>query len=157
MAKKATKSKEGTLSRCLKAPFRFLGKFRDLYINSMTQCAGRVECGGAMGGPGTQISTQLPRNFSVSSERSTAKDEDLAELIRIASTRSLGNKVELELHRRQQQSQKAAATGMPRSQTVGIGVGIGRIDEDAPCEFGDVKVNAELCPRSRSYAVSKRP
>ncbi|XP_057501670.1 uncharacterized protein LOC130785505 [Actinidia eriantha] len=150
MDKKARK--ESKISRYFKAPFRVLAKAHDFYINSLIQCAGRAEFGGAMTGPTAQVSSSLPKSFSVNSSKAS-DDEDLRDLIRAASTRSLSNKVQLELLRRQQ-FPVAAVEVVPRSQSAGIG----RIDEDKPCEFeeGDVKVNTDVYPRSKSYAVSKR-
>ncbi|KAF8377664.1 hypothetical protein HHK36_031048 [Tetracentron sinense] len=111
--------------------------------------------GNVVGCPAGQIST-LPKSFSVNSSRSS-NDEDLRELIRAASTRNLGNKVEADLMRQKQLRQSATTRpkGVPRS----FSVGIGRIEEDKPCEFGEhVNVKTDgLYPRSRSYAVSKRP
>ncbi|KAA8531550.1 hypothetical protein F0562_006259 [Nyssa sinensis] len=147
-------SKETRLSRCLKAPIRLLIKARDFYVQSTSECAGRVGYGTVMGCPTAQIST-LPNSFSVNSSKSSNSDEDYRELVRIASTRSLGNKIELDLLRRQQ-SRQSPTSGMnvvPRSQSVGIG----RIDEDKPCEIEeDIKVKTDIYPRSRSYAVSKQ-
>ncbi|KAA8522583.1 hypothetical protein F0562_013056 [Nyssa sinensis] len=129
-------------------------KARDLYVQSMSGCAGQVGYGSAMGCPTAQVPSTLPKSFSVSSSKS-GNDEDFSELIRAASTRSRGNKIELDLLRRQQ-SREPPTTGVnvvPRSQSVGIG----RIDEDMPCEFGeDIKVKTDICPRSRSYAVSSK-
>ncbi|KAK9284177.1 hypothetical protein L1049_025181 [Liquidambar formosana] len=151
MANQARDIKESKLSRCLKAPIRILTKARDFYIRSMLVCDGSV-----MGLPTGQVTT-LPKSFSVNSSKSN-NDEDLRELVRAASTRSLGKKVELDLLRRQQpvtgkSSPASGPNNVPRSASVGIG----RIDEDAPCEFGeDVKVKTDVYPRSRSYAVSSR-
>ncbi|XP_057504518.1 uncharacterized protein LOC130787987 [Actinidia eriantha] len=144
--------KESKISRFFKAPFGVLSKFHDFYINSLTQCAGRAEFGGAMAGPTAQVSSSLPKSFSVSSSKAS-DDEDLRDLIRAASTRSLTNKVHLELLRRQQ-SPVADVEVVPRSQSAVIG----RIDEDKSCEFEeeDVKVNTDVYPRSKSYAVSRR-
>ncbi|KAJ9670453.1 hypothetical protein PVL29_026781 [Vitis rotundifolia] len=140
MSKKANKGSK--LSRCMKAPFKILSCVRDLYVRSMTECAGRVSYGSVMGCPTAQVSS-LPKSFSVSSSKSSGA-QDLSELI----------KIELDLLRRQPSSQ-SPVTGtnvVPRSMSVGIG----RIDEDKPCEFGeDIKVNTDAFPRSRSYAVSK--
>ncbi|KAK3006365.1 hypothetical protein RJ639_017476 [Escallonia herrerae] len=146
----AKASKESKISRCFKAPMRVLSKARDFYIRSMSECAGQVGFGAAMGCPAPHISS-LPRSFSVGSS-SSSYDQDFRELVRAASTRSLGGKVDLEFRRRQ-----SPATGVnvvPRSQSVAVG----RIDEDKPCEFGeDFKVmTADMYPRSRSYAVSTR-
>ncbi|KAK6237800.1 hypothetical protein QUC31_003269 [Theobroma cacao] len=152
MSKKA--SKESKLSRYLKAPLKILIKARDFYIKSMTEYSDRINYGTVMGCPTGQVNT-LPRSYSVSSAKSSNGDDDLRELIRAASTRSLGNKVQLDLLRRQQarQSPVTGANNVPRSHSVGIG----RIDEDKPCDFEeDIKVKTDALPRSRSYAVAKR-
>lgn len=153
MSKKDRKP-ESKLIRLLKSPIRVLIRARDFYIRSMTDCADRVSYGSVMGCPTGQVSS-LPRSFSVNSTKSSSQDEDLRELIRAASTRSLGNKVQAELLRRENSLAPAfGPKGVPRS----FSVGIGKIDEDKPCEFGeDIKVNTEMFPRSRSHAVSKRP
>ncbi|KAF6136885.1 hypothetical protein GIB67_018924 [Kingdonia uniflora] len=133
--------------RCIKAPIRVLSKVRDLYIRSMTQCAGSTAFGGNMGGPSGQAMSTLPRSFSVNSSRSD--DEDLRELIRVASQKTLKeNNLDVK-------KQTFTPMGLPRSQTVGIG----RIDEDKAYEFKeDVMVKSDLLlyPRSKSYAVGKR-
>ncbi|XVF59237.1 hypothetical protein PTKIN_Ptkin07bG0260000 [Pterospermum kingtungense] len=152
-------SKESKLSRYLKAPIRILIKARDFYIKSMTEYSDRIGYGTVMGCPTGQVNT-LPRSYSVSSTKSSNRDDDFRELVRAASTRSLGNKVRSELLQRQQARQSPNSTvnganNMPRSRSVGIG----RIDEDKPCdEFeDDVKVvKTDVFPRSRSYAVTKR-
>ncbi|XP_059644074.1 uncharacterized protein LOC132285858 [Cornus florida] len=150
MSKKSS-SKETKLSRCLKAPIKVLSKARDLYIQSMTQCAGKVSYDNVMGCPTAQVSS-LPKSFSVNSSKSS-NDEDFRELIKVASTRSLGNKIELDLLRRQHSPVTGGVDAVPRSQSVGIG----RIDEDKACEFGeDIKVNTDVYPRSRSYAVNSK-
>ncbi|XP_047312749.1 uncharacterized protein LOC124916058 [Impatiens glandulifera] len=141
MAKKDSNTKNTKLiiiTRYIKAPFRVLAKARDFYIQSMTQCAGQMAYG----------TSSMAKSFSVNSNRSI--NDDYSDLIRVASTRTLGEKIESELLRRQQESTAvAAAITMTRSQSVAIG----RIDEDKPCDFGDDL----LFLRSRSYAVSKRP
>ncbi|XP_010248357.1 PREDICTED: uncharacterized protein LOC104591250 [Nelumbo nucifera] len=148
MRNKAAASNESKLIRCIKAPLRILRKARDFYVRSMNDCANRVSYGSVMGCPTGTIST-LPRSFSVNSSRPN-EDDDLRELIRVASKRSLENKIEMELQQQQQM-----AGGVPRS----FSVGIGRIDEDKPCNFDeDFKVKTHLLyPRSRSYAVTRRP
>ncbi|XP_010273200.1 PREDICTED: uncharacterized protein LOC104608813 [Nelumbo nucifera] len=147
---------ESKLGRCIKAPFRILCKARDFYVRSMTNCANSY--GNVMGGPAVPIS-DLPKSFSVNSSRSR-EDDDLRELIRAASRRSLENHIEMELRQQleqqqQQQQQQQMHGKVPRS----FSVGIGRIDEDKPCDFSqDFKVKTDLrYPRSRSYAVTKRP
>lgn len=74
--------------------------------------------------------------------------------MRIASTRSLNNKVQAELLQRQQSMKTGAVKVVPRSRSAG---GIGRIDEEEACEFDeDVKVNVVAYPRSKSHAVTKK-
>ncbi|XVF15404.1 hypothetical protein REPUB_Repub09cG0150200 [Reevesia pubescens] len=149
MSKKASK-----LCRYLKAPLRILIKARDFYIKSMTEYSDRIGYGSVMGCPTGQLNT-LPRSYSVSSTKSSHGDDDLRELIRAASTRSLGKKVRLDLNRRQQTRQLSTtgANNKPRSHSVGIG----RIDEDEPCDFEEcINVKTDVFPRSRSYAVTKR-
>ncbi|KAK4367856.1 hypothetical protein RND71_011648 [Anisodus tanguticus] len=137
-------SKESRIKKCIKAPIRVLIKARDYYVHSLMECSGRIGYGSAMGVP--QISA-LPRSFSVNSSVSSSRDEDLRELMRIASRKSLLN--------RQKSLDKNGVNVnvMPRSRSVAIG----RIDEDKPYDFGeDVKVNTDVFSRSRSYAVSSR-
>lgn len=145
------KSKESKISRCLKVPIRVLTKARNYYIQSMSQCAGGVGfASGPMGCPTPHVSS-LPKSFSVNSSRLMSNDEDFRELVRIASARRLGNKVEMEiLQRRQEQSSAAGVGVVPRSQ----GVAIGRIEEDKEYEVGDEYL--KVYPRSKSCAVGKR-
>ncbi|KAK3021913.1 hypothetical protein RJ639_045207 [Escallonia herrerae] len=110
---------------------RVLSKARDFYIRSMSECAGQVGFGASMGmGCPTPHISSLPRSFSVGST-SSSYDQDFRELVRAASTRSLGGKVDLEF--RQRQSPASGVNVVPRSQSVAVG----RIDEDKPCEFGE--------------------
>ena len=85
-----------------------------------------------------------------------SRDQDLSELIRVASLMSLRSKFESDPVRRQpsRQSPGKGKNAVPRS----LSVGIGRIDEDETCEFGedDIKVNTVSLPRSRSYAVRRK-
>ncbi|KAJ7952738.1 Usher syndrome type-1C protein-binding protein [Quillaja saponaria] len=150
MIKKARK--ESLLIRVMKAPIKVLSKARDLYIQSMTECSGHFDYGaGAMGCPAVQVST-LPRSFSFGSTKSNMSD-DYKELIKAASTRNFGNKIELDILQKQQPIGRQSPATVPRSQSVGIG----RIDEDKPCDFGEeFKLKNDMYPRSRSYAVLKR-
>ncbi|XP_052205165.1 uncharacterized protein LOC127809990 [Diospyros lotus] len=152
MEKKASKGTK--LSRYLKAPIRALIRAKNSYIDGMTQCAGRFEYATTMAGPTAPQVCTLPKSFSVNSTKSGNK-EDLAELMRAASTRNLSKKVELELLQRRLPTGPGGGRVVPRSRSLGIG----RIDEEKTCEFEvDVKVNstAAVYPRSRSYAVPKR-
>ncbi|XVF61387.1 hypothetical protein PTKIN_Ptkin08bG0125100 [Pterospermum kingtungense] len=151
MSKKG--SKENKLSRYLKAPIRGLLKARDSYVKRMTEYSEGIGYATFMGCPTGQVNSTLPRSYSVSSMKSGNGDDDLRELIRAASTRSLGNRVQLELLKRQQ-ARQSPTSKMPRSHSVGIG----RIDEEKPCDFTEdhINVNTDVFPRSRSYAVTKR-
>lgn len=146
--------KEGKFSRCIKAPIRILTRARDFYIKSMSNCASNVSnygSLGAMGCPAPHVGTSLPKSFSVRSSASS-NDDDLAELMKAASTRSLGKKIDLELLR-QQQSPMGGVNFVPRSHTVAIG----RIDEEKPCDFGeDFKLKTDAFPRSKSHAVTNK-
>ncbi|KAF7134285.1 hypothetical protein RHSIM_Rhsim08G0092500 [Rhododendron simsii] len=155
---KKERSKESKLIRCIKSPIRVLGKVRDFYVKSMTGWAGKVEYGGVMvGAPTAQVSS-LPKSFSVSSSNTSGDEDDLRDLIRAASTRSLESKVQLELLRRQPAGRAGAGAAngvVPRSQSVAIG----RIEEDKCYEFENDhmgKVNTEFVPRSKSYDVTRR-
>ncbi|KAG8373837.1 hypothetical protein BUALT_Bualt11G0066700 [Buddleja alternifolia] len=140
--------KESKFAKYMKVPIRILARARDFYVQSLSGCAAGQVAYGHMGCP-----TALPRDFSANSSYSdySNRDEDLRELIRIASTRSLTGKIEAELLR----SKKATPLGggMPRSRTVTIG----RIDEEKPCEFGgdDDEERVEVYPRSKSYEASR--
>ncbi|PSS31499.1 Arrestin domain-containing protein [Actinidia chinensis var. chinensis] len=140
--------------RIITLPIRVLSRAKDLYVKSMVDCADRVSYGAVMGVGSGQVSS-LPKSFSVGSGRSS-DNEDLRELIRAASTRSFGSRVETDLYLQSQMRRPTtAAAVVPRSCSVGMG----RIDEDGPCDFGEVGmgVRPELVyPRSRSYAVPKR-
>ncbi|KAL6982403.1 hypothetical protein U1Q18_005466 [Sarracenia purpurea var. burkii] len=154
-------SNQNRFVRILTLPIRVLSKARDFYVRSLTDCSEKISYGNAMGIASAQVSF-LPKSFSVSSSMSDNGD-DLRELVRAASTRRLGNSVEMDLYmqRRQQVSRPppppppSSAAKVPRSCSVGMG----RIDEDRPCDFSEDAVNVRpdlVYPRSRSYAVTKR-
>lgn len=128
-------SKESKFVRYMKGPIKILARARDLYVSSLTGCAGHVTHGNAMGCPTPQFAS-LPRSFSANSSYSdyNSREEDLRELIRIASTRSLTGKAEAELLRSKRSPPIGAGgvAAVPRSRTVAIG----RIDEDKTYEFG---------------------
>ncbi|KAK9166011.1 hypothetical protein Scep_001202 [Stephania cephalantha] len=130
----------------------------DMYVRSMTQCAGRTSHTAAMGMGAGPVSS-FPRSFSASSSRRSGEDEDLRDLIRAASQKGLMNNIELEIRQQQQQQQqqqKRSSSALPRSFTVGIG----RIDEEKACEFeeeeSEVVKPRVLYPRSKTYAAAKR-
>lgn len=149
-------TKESKFFRYIKGPAKILARARDFYVRSLTSCAGNVAYGGAaVGAPNLHLAN-LPRSFSANSAHSdyTSREEDLRELIRLASIRSLTGKVEAELLRSTRSSPVGAGgvATVPRSRTVAIG----RIDEDKPYEFGSdvAAVRPEVFPRSKSYAPS---
>ncbi|XP_022720108.1 uncharacterized protein LOC111277905 [Durio zibethinus] len=145
--------------RFITVPFKALGKARDLYVRSLTRCASRVSYGQSSDEFTGQYSG-LPRSFIAISEKSNYDNEDLRELIRAASVRSLGHRNEIEMFLQQQLGLKMGSKGLPKSCSVGMG----RIDEDKPCEFevNDAAVAVVdkkqdfLYPRSKSYTVTKR-
>ncbi|KAK4383701.1 hypothetical protein Sango_2751500 [Sesamum angolense] len=87
---------ESRFARYMRGPVKALARARDLYVRSLSGCADHVHCADSMGFPAPHFES-LPRSFSTNS--SYSKDEDLKELVRIASTRSLTGKVEAELQR----------------------------------------------------------
>ncbi|KAI3451906.1 hypothetical protein Pfo_008571 [Paulownia fortunei] len=153
--------KQSKLIRYIKGPIRVLARARDLYVKSLTGCGGHVSYGNAMGCPTSQIPS-LPRSFSVNSSHPNYRtaDEELRDLIRLASTRSLTGKIGAELYRSKSSlplggGGGGVAASVPRSNTVAFG----RIDEDKPSEFDEddnVGLLGEVHPRSRSYAVPRR-
>jgi hypothetical protein len=130
------------LGRWLGAPVRALSRACDSYVRRMTACAGRMPTthAGAMGGrggfaPGMQAAATF-------SSRSRRDQDDVDALVRAMS-------------RRQQASARRAGEGaggvaVPvRSRSMAV---VGRIDEDAPCEFGPGGGPAAV-RRARSVAV----
>ncbi|KAJ0507386.1 putative forkhead-associated (FHA) domain-containing protein [Helianthus annuus] len=79
--------------------------------------------------------------------------EDYAELVRIASTKSLGNKLDYPDRIGRQQTQQSTTTQVPRSQSVAIG----RIDEEGSFHYtDDFRLSSDpMFLRSRSHAVSR--
>ncbi|KAK3210995.1 hypothetical protein Dsin_015701 [Dipteronia sinensis] len=147
-------SKDGKLSKYFKSTLRILSKARDFYIRTMTECSDKVTYATAMGCPTAQP-ISLPRSYStMSSSKSSNNEEDFRELVRAASTRGLGGRIEHDLLRKQQVRQTPTTNNMPRSYSVGVG----RIDEDKPCDSFDEDVlhKTSVYPRSRSHAVRKR-
>ncbi|XP_011099401.1 uncharacterized protein LOC105177838 [Sesamum indicum] len=151
MGSKRVIRSESKFIRYMKGPIRVLARVRDLYVQSMMGCGGHVNYGNAMGCPTPQI-PRLPKSFSSSHINYKTAEEELRELIRLASTRNLTGKIEAELLR----SKRPPSHGVTRSHTVAFG----RIDEDRAVEFGDEEdvglLGGGAYPRSRSYAVLRR-
>lgn len=144
--------------RIISAPMRVLCRARDLYVRTLSDYADRMGSG-SMGCSMGQY-PPLPRSFSAASSRSDDHDDDLRELIRAASARSYGGRIDIEaiLGRRDSGAVRKLNLGsrvLPKSASVRMG----RIDEEEPCEFGrDVAGAARrerLFPRSRSCAVAR--
>ncbi|XP_062073274.1 uncharacterized protein LOC133777595 [Humulus lupulus] len=158
MAKIKGDQKESKVGKIMKAPLRALIKARDLYIKSMTQCSSHFDYGAAMGCPTAHVNT-LPRSFSVGSAKSTSNTDDFRELVKAASARSLGSKIDHHHNLDLRKSPAAAARphNLPKSRSVGFG----RIDEDKACDEFEENVDevirtTNVYPRSRSYAVHRR-
>ncbi|XP_042493216.1 uncharacterized protein LOC122072854 [Macadamia integrifolia] len=147
-------SKQSRMSRMAKAPIRILCKARDLYVQTLTSCAGNMRHGGNYDTNGLpaapKSSSNFPRSFSVTSSRSSAaSDEDFRQLMRVASLKALHNKYGTQSPQQQwgrSQSVGASApkgkgTLMPRS--VSHSVAIARIDEDKPCDFAEEEEEEE--------------
>lgn len=147
-------------------PLRALSKARDLYVRGLNYADSVGRGYGNVGCPAGQFSA-MPRSVSVSTSRSSGGADDLGELIRAASARSFGNKIDVDAILRQQQQQQQRQRHLkqrpssdwgPKVLPKSSSVAMGRIDEEEPCEFGvddDVKVDLPF-PRSRSYAVGNR-
>ncbi|KAL3505105.1 hypothetical protein ACH5RR_034946 [Cinchona calisaya] len=156
---KTTKaSQQNRFLRIMTIPIRALGKARDFYVRSMSSCGTRIGYGGAGGMPSANYMGNLPRSFSVNSSISDDND-DFRELIKVASTRSLAGRLDLNnLYSLQQQTMPSSLKGMPPRS---CSVGMGRIDEEKPYVLGEEKMNTmnqseAIFPRSKSHAVNRR-
>ncbi|XP_040382285.1 uncharacterized protein LOC121055016 [Oryza brachyantha] len=127
-----------------RAPRRALGRARDLYVRSITGCAGHLPPDAAFGygypafaAPATPaMSRSSSLASSSASSRFAGGEEDMRELIRAASQRLAAER-----------AAAAEPATVPRSQSVAMA----RIDEDRPCEFGGAGL--VVFPRSQSCAV----
>ncbi|KAJ1287595.1 hypothetical protein BS78_02G021800 [Paspalum vaginatum] len=120
-----------------RAPRRALCAARDLYVRSLTGCAGHLPGDAAFGYPTFAAAPSFRADSFASSRRSSFDaDDDLRELIRAASQRRA---VEAEAARH--------PAAVPRSHSVAMA----RIDEDRPC--CDFEAGTAVLPRSRSCAV----
>ncbi|KAF8715821.1 hypothetical protein HU200_026773 [Digitaria exilis] len=136
------KTESGKLGRWLGAPMRALSRACDLYVRRMTACAGRMPTHAAAYGGG-RFPMQAAAFSSPSRRGEHGDDEDVIALIRALS----------------QRQQATASVVVPaRSRSVAVG----RIDEDAPCEFGaddvvgvGIGVGGPAVRRARSVAVGR--
>ncbi|XP_050206924.1 uncharacterized protein LOC126656396 [Mercurialis annua] len=163
METKKPTSKQNKFSKFIKVPLKILIKARDFYVKSMTEYSDRIGYGSVMGCPTGHVLNTLPKSYSVNSSRSSTRDDDYRELLRVASVKGLRSTTNNFDEFQRQQSRKSPIRAnlvstngiynLPRSYSVGIG----RIDEDRECDSfeEEIKVKPNVFSRSKSYAVSK--
>lgn len=144
------KQSQNKLVRIMASPIRALGKARDMYVRSITNCGQHVSYYG--GGDPTEGAGRFSRSHSVAtSTRSEVVSEDYAELLRAASARTLANRIDMDLVLKQQQhANSSKGNNLPKSSSVGMA----RIEEDKP--YDSEKGVTDSYPRSRSYAVEAK-
>ncbi|KAH6796144.1 hypothetical protein C2S51_037130 [Perilla frutescens var. frutescens] len=157
---KSKASQQNRFLRIITVPVRALSRARDFYVRSLSDYADKMNYGTAMPIPVTSQVTALPKSFSVSSARS----HEFENMVRASSTRTMGDRVDIDSYIKQQMRMNAGPPPVgprampPRSTSVAMG----RIDEDGPAYFGDdngglINTRNEIkYPRSRSHAVSAR-
>lgn len=130
------------LRTCAKAPLRILCGMRDLYVKGMTRCAGTVSQYNGGGIYNCPNYSEFVHGGGFGSGRSDCSEDDLRELIRVASE----SRIKAELRK--------SSNRVRRSQSAVV---FGRIDEDRPCDFaGEVKVGSSLSfPKSRSIGAGR--
>ncbi|KAI5393306.1 hypothetical protein KIW84_060430, partial [Lathyrus oleraceus] len=137
-----------------------LGKARDAYVRSITNCGQSMNYGSYPMDAASRFSS-LSRSQTTSSRRSSSSsslsrldnNEDFAELVRAASARTLGNRMDIDLVLKQEQQKMNKK--LPKSSSVGMA----KIDEDMPFDSGlgnGVGFVVDSYPRSKSYAVGNR-
>ncbi|KAL6610490.1 hypothetical protein ACP70R_040459 [Stipagrostis hirtigluma subsp. patula] len=141
------------LGRWLGAPVRALSRACDSYVRRMSACAGRMPTAHYGGRGGFAPGSMQAATFTSRSRRGGGGgdgDEDVNELVRAMSHRQAST------GRGARGGEDVAAAVPVRSRSVAVG----RIDEDAPCEFGaddDVRVGGPArrpaVRRARSVAV----
>ncbi|KAG4931549.1 hypothetical protein GYH30_048254 [Glycine max] len=148
---RSKKQSQNKFVRIMASPIRALGKARDMYVRSITNCGQHVSY---YGGDPTEGAGRFSRSHSVAtSTRSEVVSEDYAELLRAASARTLANRIDMDLVLKQQQQQHANSSkgnNLPKSSSVGMA----RIEEDKP--YDSEKGVTDSYPRSRSYAVEAK-
>lgn len=146
--------------RIMCSPIRALGKARDAYVRSITNCGQSMNYGSYPMDAASRFSS-LSRSQTTSSRRSSSSsslsrldnNEDFAELVRAASARTLGNRMDIDLVLKQEQQKMNKK--LPKSSSVGMA----KIDEDMPFDSGlgnGVGFVVDSYPRSKSYAVGNR-
>lgn len=152
-------SQHNRFLRIITTPFRALCKARDFYVRNMMDCANM----NAIGLQRTSQAPSLPRSFSVASSRSY-DDEDFRELVRAASARSIGSRIDLDTYIKQETKMRANSGIGPRALPPrSISVAMGRIDEESPSSYFGEDINGNIVniknelkyPRSKSHAVAR--
>ncbi|KAM2593101.1 hypothetical protein TB1_042302 [Malus domestica] len=170
--RKTKVNSQNKFMKIIMVPIRVLSKAKDFYVRSMTDMGGRVAYSGAVGGLGGNVTQGLPKSFSVSSTSSRLSEngDDYSELIRAASARNYGGRIDVNMIMQEQMKRSATTTTMrsgmgpkrvsnnPTVLSKCSSVAMGKIDEDAPADFdeGAAGVKGDLYPRSKSYAVGRR-
>ncbi|KAJ4965907.1 hypothetical protein NE237_017756 [Protea cynaroides] len=152
-------SNQSKLKRFIRAPFKFLGKAKNFYVQCMYSCAAWTSYGDDIGFTPIYFPSQPIRTFP------SRDADDLQDLVKansvhkieIDSKSDVVKKVEMEiLQLRQQNQAQTMAKKMQRRKNCEV---IQTIDEDKICEFGvDLKLRTDFLqyPRSRSCSVTKR-
>ncbi|CAJ2675326.1 unnamed protein product [Trifolium pratense] len=149
--------------RIMSSPIRALGKARDAYVRSITNCGQSyggsypMDAASKFSSLSRSQSAATSRRSTSSSRRSTSSplegNEDFAELVRAASARTLVTRLDMDLVlKQQQQQQQKLNKGLPKSSSVSMA----KIDEDMPFDSsveGKIGFVADSYPRSKSYAV----
>ncbi|CAL0322515.1 unnamed protein product [Lupinus luteus] len=145
---KTKEHKQSFFAKMIASPMKALGKARDMYVRSVTKCSQSMCYNVPMEGFGGY--TPLSRSYSTGTSSRSEENDDLAELIRVASARTMGDRFgmgfDMKQYQQQQQLQKQQKT--PKGLLKSSSVGLPKIDEDKPFQ-------QDYYPRSRSYAVGK--
>jgi hypothetical protein len=117
-----------------------------MYVRGLTGCARYMPSDAAFGGYPVFVPVAAPLSRSRSAAAAgggyyEAGDEDLRELVRAASQRRV-------------EQRQAELRAVARSQSMAPALSMARIDEDAPCEFGDGA--GAMYARSQSCAGGRR-
>ncbi|MED6123459.1 hypothetical protein PIB30_049349 [Stylosanthes scabra] len=110
--------------RIMVATVRALGKASDIYVRSITKCGDSINYSNPM--EAANRFSALSRSHSAATSRRSelSNDEDFAELIRAASARTLGNRIDMDFVLKQHQQQQNHhhvhnSKGLPKSSSVG--------------------------------------
>ncbi|KAJ4964827.1 hypothetical protein NE237_016676 [Protea cynaroides] len=150
-------SNQSKLRCIIRAPFKFLGKAKNLYVRCMYSFADWTSHGDDMGLPPISFYSQPIMTFPARNAN------DLQDLVKanslfkneIDSKSDIVKNVEMEILQLRQQTQTMAKK-MKRRKSYEV---IETIDEDKICEFGnDLKMRTDFLqyPRSKSCSVTKR-